>query len=162
MARRIENEGFGPWRLYYRLPQPPTVITLTPTNVQSTSAQLNANLDSLGGSEYAEVWFVWDTNYHENWQNYSYQSPPINLSTTGYFSYVASNLTPNTEYHLRAVGQNPIDSRQGGDTFFYTTYSLPVVTTLPATQVQSTSAQLNANLYTLGGDDNCDIWFVFQ
>jgi hypothetical protein len=144
------------------LPQPPSVSTQPVTNIESTSAQFNGNLTSLGGSSTSEVWFVWDTVYHTQWQDYPHQSAHTNQTSTGPFSFFVDTLIPNTEYHVRAVAMNSVDTKQGGDVTFSTPLSAPIVTTMPATQVNPTSAELNGNLENLGGDDSCEVWFVWD
>ena len=99
---------------------PPTVSTNNATGIGTNHATLNGNLDNMGNASSCEVWFVWDTNYHNNWQDYTNETSHQTKSSTGPFSHFLDGLNPETLYHYRAVASNIGGTSQGDDVPFQT------------------------------------------
>jgi PKD repeat protein len=98
----------------------PSVSTLEETSVASYSANLNGNLVNMGGTSSCTAWFVYDTSYHSNWQDYAYSTSTITKTTTGTFTKTVSSLQPSTTYHFRAVASNSVGNAKGDDNTFTT------------------------------------------
>ena len=116
-------------------------------------------------SESADNWnegFVWDTEFHQDWQDYLYRSWADNHGGLGLFSLNIQNLSRTTTYHYRAYGeylkaQNQI--RVGGDTTFIP--GGPRVTTDNASNIGLTEVTLNGDLWHLGGAPSCEVFFLY-
>jgi hypothetical protein len=108
------------------------------------------------------AWFVYDTEAHDDWQNYNYQVEADNYDALNYFSVNIGNLSRTTEYHYRAVGeyqgQNSV-IRVGADAKFIP--GGPRVWTDNASNIGITSATLVGHLTHLGGASSCDVWFEY-
>ena len=98
----------------------PTVTTNAATNEGTDSAQLNGYLDDMGGANSCDAWFVWDTSYHSDYNDYGYSTSPQTKSSTGSFDDSISGLEPDTTYHFRAVASNSKGTNCGSDMTFTT------------------------------------------
>jgi len=130
------------------------VTTSAATSTTSTTATLNGNLVDLGGESSATVSFQWglDTSYGNI-------ASVGTKTSTGTFSEAISGLSASTTYHYRAraVGSTTV---YGSDVTFATSAALtPTVTTSAATSVTSTTATLNGNLTSLGGESSATVSF---
>ncbi len=136
--------------LYFVLvyPTPPAVSTNDATNIQTTAATLNGNLDSLGRADKVDVSFEWGTT-----TDYSNETAPESKTDTGSFSIVLSGLEPNITYHFRAkaVGDG---TAYGEDKEFTAGIVPPSVITNEASNIGINSAQLNCDLTSLGTAGN--------
>jgi hypothetical protein len=116
-------------------------------------------------TESADNWnegFVWDTEYHQDWQDYLYRGWADNHTGFGLFSLNIGNLTRATEYHYRAYGEylkakNQI--RVGNDFTFIP--GSPRVTTDNASNIGLTQATLKGNLWHMGGASSCTVYFLY-
>jgi len=79
-------------------PLPPSVTTGAPTNVGTRSALLNGNLTDLGTASQVQVFFEWGLTL-----SYGNMTGNVTVSSPGPFSIIAAVLSPETEYHFRAV-----------------------------------------------------------
>jgi hypothetical protein len=91
----------------------PQVQTSAATNIQSNSANLNADITYLGSNGSVNVYFQWGTT-----PAYGYQTPIMTQNYIGYSSQTISGLFPNTTYHFRAVAQNNSGTVYGQDMAF--------------------------------------------
>jgi hypothetical protein len=134
---------------------PPLAQTGEATSLAPTSAQLNAELKSLGSSDSAVVSFQWGTAsggpYPNQTDNQTFTAPG------GTFSANLSGLTPGTTYYYRARG---VGWGTGyGAEMSFTALAPPAVTTDSANPVTAATAQLNGNLTWLGTADNVTVSF---
>ncbi|MFC2038477.1 S8 family serine peptidase [Chloroflexota bacterium] len=79
---------------------PLAVSTGAASSVSATTATLNGNLTSLGGYATANVSFEWGTSSDD----YTQETTPTSMSSTGSFSANLSELSSNTTYYCRAKG----------------------------------------------------------
>jgi len=108
------------------------------------------------------AWFVWDTESHDDWENYNNRIEADNYDALNYFSVNIGNLSRTTEYHYRAVGEYQGQQsviRVGADAKFIP--GGPRVWTDNASNIQITSATLNGHLNHLGGAAECEVWFEY-
>jgi hypothetical protein len=131
-------------------------------NAEGTAVRLWGQLTVSESSDNWNEGFVWDTEYHADWQDYLYRGWADNHAGLGLFSLTISNLTRTTTYHYRAYGEylkakNQI--RVGGDVVFIP--GGPRVTTDNATDVGLTEVTLKGNLWHMGGAPTCDVYFLY-
>jgi N-acetylneuraminic acid mutarotase len=120
----------------------PVVTTNLATFIASFSAKLNGSLDPHGLN--TTVYFEYGTT-----TSYGF-STALQSETGNTYRNITANingLSANTTYHFRIVATNSAGTRRGGDKTF-TTLSTgpPVVSTVSATNVESSSATLNGFL----------------
>jgi hypothetical protein len=134
------------------------VTTNAGTNLATTSATLNGNLDSLGTASSVTVSFAWGTAAGGPYPNPVTVVPA--MSAPGAFSAPLSGLTPKTTYYYiaKAVGDGSVD---GAQMSFTTLSTPPSVTTDDASSVAATSATLNGDLTALGTADNVTVSFEY-
>ncbi len=98
----------------------PSVSTQAATEVTAAGAKLNGYLNGLGGASSCQVWFVYDTTSHSNYQYYSSSTTHQTKFSTGSFYQTISGLSANTNYYFRAVAQNSQGTVQGLEEEFTT------------------------------------------
>ncbi|HUS98846.1 MAG TPA: hypothetical protein VMY59_00815 [Candidatus Thermoplasmatota archaeon] len=131
-------------------------------NAEGTAVRIWGQLTVSESSDNRNEGFVWDTEYHADWQDYLYRGWADNHAGLGLFSLTLSNLTRTTTYHYRAYGEylkakNQI--RVGGDAVFIP--GVPRVATDNATNIGLTEATLKGNLWHMGGASSCDVYFLY-
>ena len=132
----------------------PLVNTQPATNVAATSATLNGTVNPAGQA--AGAWFQWGTN-----TSYGSNTPMITLAaatTNMAVSSVVTGLTALTTYHFRVAATNYFGTNFGADLTFTTQLDTPTVTTLPATNILTTAATLNASVNPGG---NAGVYFLW-
>ena len=103
-------------------PGEPEVETNSASEVEYGSACLNGKLTDGGfcdGST-CDVWFVYDTTSHNNYEDYSYSTPHQTRSSTGSFNQLIDELELGTRYYYRAVASNDADTDDGDQKSFLT------------------------------------------
>ncbi len=160
VARNSKKTSYGNDLTFHTPAEIPEVITQQATNIGYNEATLNGYLNRVGAQN-CQVWFVYDTTFHENWQDYAYSTPVIQKTSPSQFYYTISGLTVNTTYHFRAIASNIAGTSVGEDLTFTTHIIYPSVITLDAENVTSYSAVLRGELTDLGGDDGCEAWFEY-
>ena len=108
---------------FWKIAELPSIFTITPEkdDVQANQAILKGELTNLSGAHSVEVWFVWDTEYHDNWQDYAYNNTDRETMTqTGEFKYTVTGLSSATTYHFRAVASSGAGVSAGEDREFTT------------------------------------------
>jgi hypothetical protein len=119
----------------------PSAATLAATNVTLSGAQLNGTINPNGSSTTYYFEYGTTTGYGAQTTNTSAGSgtSPSSVNT------IVSGLTPSSFYHYRVVAANSVGMSQGSDMTF-TTALPPIATTLAATNVTLTGAQLNGTI----------------
>ena len=140
----------------------PTVTTVSPSEVTSSSAVAGGNVTSDGGSAVTARGVVWSKDHN----------PTVSLSTktidgTGTGSYVSSitGLEPGVTYYVRAYATNANGTSYGDEVSFTTTAVKPTVTTSDATDVTKSSAKVGGNVTATGGADVTErgiVWSTSQ
>ena len=135
---------------------PPTVSTGASINITGASATLVGNFSSLGSAPYANVSFQWGTSSG----NYSSETPPSTMGTTGVFQANIIGLTAGRTYYYRAKAVGAATA-YGTEMSFTATppAGAPVVTTQSAINVTSTSATLRASFDSLGNASYANVSF---
>jgi hypothetical protein len=128
----------------------PTIITLPPISIVSTSATIGFNLTNEGGTPAYERGIIYSTSPIADTTSGTKIRFPF-LSGTGSYSFTLTGLSPLTTYHVRAFALNAVGVAYGLDLTFTTlaAASLPIVVANSPTSVTSNSA-------ILGGDVKSD------
>jgi len=142
-------------------PPVPTVVTDSALNVNSTYALLKGS-----------VYFEWDSVlYYFRWRpsgvNATWNNTPADsMSSPADQTYGLNGLDPQTEYEYQYVilYEDDYSKNETGDIEYFETSDIgaPIISTLPATNIKRTTAQINGNISSLGNYDSIDIYFKIQ
>lgn len=140
----------------------PTVTTVSPSEVTSSSAVSGGNVTSDGGSAVTARGVVWSKDHN----------PTISLSTkttngTGIGSYVSSitGLEPGVTYYVRAYATNANGTSYGEELSFTTDIELPTVQTEAISSISSKTACSGGKVISNGGASISAygiVWSTFQ
>lgn len=125
----------------------PTVTTLAATNITSSAATLNGNVNPNGSS----------TNYYFQWGTTTSYGNNTSTASAGSGSSVVnvnaniSGLVAGTTYHFRLVAQNSAGTTNGNDMTFTAASAAVTLTTTPATSITLNSALSGGNITGDGG-----------
>lgn len=126
----------------------PIITTTAATNITLTGATLGGNISSDGGSVITERGVCWNTSTLPTISN----NKIANGSGTGSFSCTLNSLIIGTTYYARAYAINSQGTVYGNEVTFTTQQSsLPVLTTIDATNLTLTGATLGGNITSDGG-----------
>lgn len=107
-------------------------------------------------------YFVYDTEFHDDWQHYQYKVEADSYTALNTFSVVIDGLDRGTQYHYRAVGEN---KQQGATVRFGVDHTFipggPRVLVYVPSAIGIDSAVLEGELTHLGGAPNCDVYFRY-
>ncbi len=145
--------AYGLEKTFTTLTEPPSVDTNVVTDIGTTWAILNGDLENLGTADNVSVSFEWGLT-----TSYDNETPLVSMGEEGGFSDNLTGLTPETTYHFRAkaVGHGTV---YGSDMTFTTLTVPPSVTTTAASNLTTTSAQLNGNLSSKGTASSVSVSF---
>ncbi len=138
----------------------PEATTRSATNVGSNSATINGYVDSNGGSD-TYGWFEWGTsssNLNRSTTRRSQGSSDSSISSS------LSDLTANTTYYYRAVGENNRGTDRGSILNFTTGNAgnsegnAPSAVTMLPTNISGSAATINA-LVLQTGNQSTSAWF---
>jgi hypothetical protein len=126
---------------------PPVVTTAPASNAVNTTVTLNGTVNSRG----------FDTTFAFEWgatTNYGNTTPPASISagtnTVGVQAGLSiSSLVPSNTYHFRVVASNVFGVTFGQDVAFTNRFP-PAAITLAASNVENTTANLNATVNSHG------------
>lgn len=141
--------------IYFRNPEIPelaTVITAGVSNITDTTATGGGNVTSDGGTEVTARGVCWNES----------GNPVVDGEDTcttdgtgiGAFTSSLSDLSPGTQYHVRAYATNSAGTAYGNDVTFTTTgttTTLPTVTTTSVSNIGPTTATGGGNVTSDAG-----------
>jgi uncharacterized protein (TIGR02145 family) len=139
---------FGDMLFFDTESEPPVVQTFAVENITSYSATCGGEVTADGGADVTSRGICWST----------LQNPTINDNYTndgtgtGVFSSSLTELSPNTNYYVRAYATNSIGTAYGQQTSFTTLTNLPEVSTGNITNITASSATCGGNVISDGGD----------
>lgn len=131
-------------------------------NKEGTAVRIWGQLALTENSENWNEGFVWDTEAHQDWQDYAHREWADNHVGLGFFSLNIDNLTCTTEYHYRAYAEyikGASQYRYGADNVFIP--GGPRVETNDASGIDLTQVTLNGNLSHMGGAASCIVYFLY-
>ena len=137
---------------------PVSITTGTATSISTTSATLNAYVNSLGGQRSVLVYF----NFGKSME-FGNVSAAQTVTSPGTVSYQVMGLAPGTTYYFQSVAQTPDNLKVYGSTEIFSTISNSslAVATYPATSITSSSAILNGYLQDIGNTSTAQVWFEY-
>lgn len=142
----------------------PQVTTLDVTNVMAESATLNGRIDASGEPPYIERGFIYSI---------SYKNPTLNDPASATFKKIVpgmdkefsanmDSLITGTTYYVRAYAVTAKGVAYGDSVSFIPQAKLPVVYTLDATNILSTSATFNGRIDDSGEPAYTERGFVYS
>lgn len=136
----------------------PSVSTQAATGIETDKAILHGNLTSTG-NENPMRFFQWGTT-----TSVSNGTLEVGVGGTGSFSQTLDALTDDRLYYFRAGATNEAGTAYGQTRSFRTLSSVfqPSVSTLSASSVGITEAQLNGEVTHLGNADFVEIGFLLE
>jgi hypothetical protein len=123
--------------------QPPTVTTLSATNITSTSSTLNGTVNANGSTTTVQFQYGTTTVYGST---ITPSQSPVNGSSNINVSANISGLTSNTLYHYRDFAKNNSDTSYGADLTFTTLSLVPNQPTLLSPENGSTGISTSPTL----------------
>ncbi len=155
----IDGIGYGEENSFTTGKQPPQVTTNNASQLTTSSAMLNGNLDSLGNASPVNVSFQWGTTQGGPYPN---ATAPQSLTSPGAFQAGLSGLASRTMYYYRAKADGGIyGTGYGAEKSFGTSSFPPYVVTGPATGIGENVTTLNGNLYFLGSAGTVNVSFMY-
>jgi hypothetical protein len=107
-------------------------------------------------------YFVYDTEFHDDWQHYEHKVEADSYTGLNTFSVVIDGLDRATEYHYRAVGEN---KQPGAEVRFGVDHTFipggPRVLVYVPSAIGIDSAVLEGELTHLGGAPSCQVYFRY-
>lgn len=140
-------------------PNPVNTLRWDHVDETGTAARLWGQLILTESIENWKEGFVWDTQGHENWQDYANKVWADNYAAINRFSVDIDGLDRFTAYHYRAYVEDAETASVGADVEFIP--GGPRVGTGPASNVDMTSADLNGELLHMGGAATVDVLFEY-
>jgi uncharacterized protein (TIGR02145 family) len=159
-----ENEAgvaYGEEVVFTTLVELPSVETLPIAGISSNSALAGGNIINIGGGQLSNAGICYATE-----SNVSISDNVINaIPASGTFSITLEDLSPATTYYLKAFAENEAGIAYGEEVSFTTLAVLPVVTTLPITEITSNTAMSGGQILNDGGSNITDkglIWGMLE
>jgi len=128
----------------------PTISTSEASLINKTTAKSGGNLLSTGGGTITARGICYSTSHDPTTESTKISNP----GTLGTFLSTLTGLTASTTYYVRAYASNTAGTAYGEEITFTTTaneISLPVLTTVTATEITSTTALSGGNITSDGG-----------
>ena len=139
----------------------PVVVTLPVSDVSETSAVLHGRIDSIGIPAYTERGFVYSAIY----SNPSIETGGRIIVEENGMEEFSANLYDLTEggiYYVRAYAKNDIGVAYGEIVSFEIVRELPLVTTMPVSDIGETSVTLHGVIDSKGIPAYTEKGFVFS
>jgi len=131
-------------------PVPPELITEDISSISQTSAITGGYISNNGGAAVTARGVCWSTSINPT----TLGSKTSDGMGTGSFSSLIEQLTPGTQYYVRAYATNEAGTSYGNQKSFTTGYIiLPEITTVDVSSIALTSAISGGNITSNGGDD---------
>lgn len=141
--------------------QLPVVSTQPVTDIDTTTAVLHGSIESKGIPAYTERGFVYSTIF-KNPTIESDEKVVVNGTDIGDFSANLSGLEKDVTYYVRAYATNSEGTAYGEAVSFEVVRQLPVVTTLPVTDIGATTAVLHGTIESEGIPAYTERGFVYS
>ncbi len=138
------------------IPGGPRVEVKAVSDIGIDSAVLEGSLTHMGGAATCEVFFRYGTDP----DNLNMETPHEEMTSTGDFNYEITNLSSCQTYYYRAVAINDADTWDSY-LFLQVTPGQPIVETYLPNNVTKNSALYRGELFTLGGNASCEVWFEY-
>lgn len=151
--------GYGAEQAFTTGTHPPLAATSGASDISISTAVLNGNLVSLGTATTANVSFIYGTRQGGPYPNVT---PSQAKTSTGAFQAGLSALSARTAYYFRARADGGIyGGSYGAEMSFTTSYILPSVNTVNASNLTGSTAKLNGRLTSLGSAGAAAVSFQY-
>jgi phosphodiesterase/alkaline phosphatase D-like protein len=138
----------------------PLVETVYVDDLTGSSVTLNGSLNNLGSASEVIVSFEWGTSSG----NYSNETTPETMTTTGTFSFSLDGLNSDSTYYYRAKAIGNGTSYGVEKDFIPPAISTepPIAATYDATNINESSAQLKGSLENTGTAETIQVYFQYS
>ena len=141
----------------------PSISTLSPSNVDYTTAKLRGELNSLGDYSSVDLKFVYRESSSVEWLDVSGSETTLSSSDT--YSYDFTGLNSNTSYDYALAYYDPTEEAYMMDvnykTFTTNAEGEPFTNALNAENITQNSAILKGS-WDLAGNSDGYIWFAYK
>lgn len=160
-ATNSEGTAYGEAISFEAVRQLPVVATLPVTDIGATSAVLHGSVEAEGVPAYTERGFVYSTTF-SNPTIEAGDKVVVNGVGVGEFSANLLGLNGYITYYVRAYATNSEGTAYGEAVSFEAVRQLPVVTTLPVTDINETTAVLHGSVEVDGIPAYTERGFVYS
>jgi len=140
------------------------IVTRSATDISDNDALLRGRVADFNRSDYADVWFEYDTDSRDLDKKTSTER--IDEDEDEYFEHRVSNLKDDTNYYFHAVGEDDEGERDYGAIVRFTTDDSdtdedhPDVTTQSATDIRDDQADLRGYV-DMNDFNNGEVFFIY-
>ena len=159
-ATNSDGTAYGEVVSFEAVRELPVVMTMPVTDIDATSAVLHGSVVSEGIPAYTERGFVYSTTFDPTIE--SGEKVVVNGVGVGEFSANLSGLNGDITYYVRAYATNSDGTAYGETVSFEVVRQLPIVTTLPVTDIGATSAVLHGSVEAEGIPAYTERGFVYS
>ena len=138
----------------------PEVSILPVSNISENSATFNGRIDNAGSPAYTERGFVYSTSHLPTIDDTKVVS--YSPKSTAEFSAEATNLTFGKTYYIRAYAVNATKTVYSEETTLRIANQLPVVETLPVSDLTESTAVFHGNISSKGIPNYTERGFVYS
>lgn len=138
----------------------PEVSILPVSNISENSATFNGRIDNAGSPAYTERGFVYSTSHLPTIDDTKVVSYSPKSATE--FSAEVSNLTFGKTYYIRAYAVNAIKTVYSEETTLRIANQLPVVETLPVSDLTESTAVFHGSISSKGIPNYTERGFVYS
>lgn len=138
----------------------PEVSILPVSNISESSATFNGRIDNAGSPAYTERGFVYSTSHLPTIDDTKVVSYSPKSATE--FSAEVSNLTFGKTYYIRAYAVNAIKTVYSEETTLRIANQLPVVETLPVSDLTESTAVFHGSISSKGIPNYTERGFVYS
>ena len=138
----------------------PEVSILPVSNISENSATFNGRIDNAGSPAYTERGFVYSTSHLPTIDDTKVVS--YSPKSAAEFSAEANNLTFGKTYYIRAYAVNATKTVYSEETTLRIANQLPVVETLPVSDLTETTAVFHGSISSKGIPNYTERGFVYS
>lgn len=155
-----ENRRYDNYVRAVRKDVAPEVSILPVSNISENSATFNGRIDNAGSPAYTERGFVYSTSHLPTIDDTKVVS--YSPKSTAEFSAEATNLTFGKTYYIRAYAVNAIKTVYSEETTLRIANQLPVVETLPVSDLTESTAVFHGSISSKGIPNYTERGFVYS
>ena len=142
-ATNTAETTYGTEVSFTTLTQAPNALTDSVSDLTATTVILYGTVNANNANTTVSFEYGLTDSYGST---VTAEESPVTGTSNVMVSAMLTGLSPNTTYHFRVVGENAGGVTNGSDLTFTTLSQDPIVTTIEATNVTQTSAELNGTV----------------
>lgn len=155
-----ENRRYDNYVRAVRKDVAPEVSILPVSNISESSATFNGRIDNAGSPAYTERGFVYSTSHLPTIDDTKVVS--YSPKSAAEFSAEVNNLTFGKTYYIRAYAVNATKTVYSEETTLRIANQLPVVETLPVSDLTETTAVFHGSISSKGIPNYTERGFVYS